>query len=592
MNKTVVDNELFSLAEKYSDNADAVKSFTAMIKSVQTKEIIIPVLGMQGMGKSTLINGILGENILPNEADETTCVPVEVKFGEDEHADVFFKNNSPSKRVFTNDELAMYVDNNYNPANEKQVSHIVLYRKNELLKSGLIIVDLPGIGSLTAANEETTNRYIENLCTAIFVIPTNPTIRRREAVFIKSAWMQFPMAVFVQNHWDESKREVEESIDFNSKVLRNIASEINADFNDEIIVVNAYNALYGALNSDDELVNSSNIKTLVNRIRNVSENWDKALSQNLKLRILGYISTIRDSINRRIAIINQNADEYKRELQREYDIYKDTSSRLNNIFDEIRDYLSEKEDEIEDFAKAQAKDCAGYIRSEIFRIIDSGVTDGDNLTQAFEDIQSQKLSDFSDACSMKFLLIQKEIRSYFEEIEDIVKEGENKKFETVSFYKKHTAKPENLLPAVFNIAAGVGGLAVVNAMVQAGTISTAFGPIGFAVGAVITIVGSLIGVFLKSAAKKKRAQQTKSQISSSIDNLEKDIRHTVIEQFEEYQNSVKANLDAVSDERKKQEKLLNQRIFEEKPADYNVGELQCDLKKLDEKEAQIKCQIS
>lgn len=121
-----------------------------------------------------------------------------------------------------------YVDNNSNPGNEKQVSRIVLYRKNDLLAKGLTIVDLPGVGSLTRANEETTNRYIKNLCTAIFVIPTVPTIRKTEAMFIKSVWSQFPIALFVQNRWaNDTRQAVTESVQYNTMRLKQIAEQLN-----------------------------------------------------------------------------------------------------------------------------------------------------------------------------------------------------------------------------------------------------------------------------------------------------------------------------------------------------------------------------
>lgn len=76
------DEKLVDLLNRYSDTQESVgTNLLNVIKNSGKSEVIIPVLGMQGMGKSTLINGLLEDNILPNDADETTCVPVEVKFG-------------------------------------------------------------------------------------------------------------------------------------------------------------------------------------------------------------------------------------------------------------------------------------------------------------------------------------------------------------------------------------------------------------------------------------------------------------------------------------------------------------------------------
>lgn len=238
------DEKLVDLLNRYSDTQESVgTNLLNVIKNSGKSEVIIPVLGMQGMGKSTLINGLLEDNILPNDADETTCVPVEVKFGANECAKVHFFDKTNVITIHTREELNEYVDNNYNPGNEKRVANIELFRNNPLLSNGMVIVDLPGVGSLTKENENTTKRYVENLCSAIFVIPTVPTIRNKEALFIKSLWSQFSKAIFVQNDWGETRDEMEESLDFNNKVLNKIADELHYPYSNEILLVNAYNAI-------------------------------------------------------------------------------------------------------------------------------------------------------------------------------------------------------------------------------------------------------------------------------------------------------------------------------------------------------------
>lgn len=179
--------ELIKIIDKYSNGNRPLGSLIREIAvNSENSEMIVPVLGMQGMGKSTLINAMLAEDILPSDADETTCVPVEIKYGEDEQAIIFFNDRSEQTIVHKKEELQPYVDNVENPANCKGVSHIILYRKNELLKNGLTIVDLPGIGSLTAENEKTTQRYIrDNRPSGLFA--DGPGVARRSDRLGRSA---------------------------------------------------------------------------------------------------------------------------------------------------------------------------------------------------------------------------------------------------------------------------------------------------------------------------------------------------------------------------------------------------------------------
>ena len=118
MNEIINDNKFKSILNSYSGDDKMAEKLSSIIEKMNNKEIIIPVLGMQGMGKSTLINAMLKENILPNEADETTCVPVEVKYGENEEALVYFKNSNNVEKAFTTEDLKKYVDNAYNQGNE------------------------------------------------------------------------------------------------------------------------------------------------------------------------------------------------------------------------------------------------------------------------------------------------------------------------------------------------------------------------------------------------------------------------------------------------------------------------------------------
>lgn len=97
-----VDDKLVEILDRYSVPGQEVgASLKEAVLRSDNKELIIPVLGMQGMGKSTLINAILKEDIMPSEADETTCVPVEVKYGETEQAEVYFSSDTSTKIVHT-----------------------------------------------------------------------------------------------------------------------------------------------------------------------------------------------------------------------------------------------------------------------------------------------------------------------------------------------------------------------------------------------------------------------------------------------------------------------------------------------------------
>lgn len=99
--------------------------------------------------------------------------------------------------------MEKYVHNDYNEANNLKVSKIVLYNKSDVLKDDIVLVDLPGVGSLTPQNQKTTLEYVDKLTAGIFLIRTNPPITRSEKSFINALWPKLANTIFVQNKWND-----------------------------------------------------------------------------------------------------------------------------------------------------------------------------------------------------------------------------------------------------------------------------------------------------------------------------------------------------------------------------------------------------
>ena len=139
------------------------KSWKAWHDQLGADKFYLPVFGVQGSGKSTLLNALFfDDRILPTDAQETTCVPAELHYSPTlkGRAKVFFKDGSVSELAANDKELAVYIDNVNNPGNEKGVNYIEVYSDDKALENGLVVVDLPGYGSLTLENEQTTLDYL------------------------------------------------------------------------------------------------------------------------------------------------------------------------------------------------------------------------------------------------------------------------------------------------------------------------------------------------------------------------------------------------------------------------------------------------
>ena len=523
----------------------------SLFSSVRKSEKLLPVVGTQGMGKSTLINAILGEDILPNAADETTCVPVEVAYGEKEYAEVFFRDSDNRVVANTKLELNAFVDNNENPANEKGVEHIRLYRNREILKSGLIIVDLPGVGSITAANEDTTKRYIENVRCAIFVIPTVPVIRRREAMFIKAAWSQFNNAIFVQNDFGETATEKRDSLEFNTLKLKQMSEENALNFEKPILMINAHKALAGAVQNNRSDIDDSGINILTSKITLLANEWDTSLANALTERAKSILILSISEVNRKLKEADSSEEKTRAERREEYDKNKAEIDRVVDTIDNISLWLSEQRPLVKRKISDEAAKTAGTIRAGITNVINSGTVDGSLLEEAFNDIQADEVEAFSLSAQDTVENLANEFREKMLDLIEEIQIQEGLAYDNVNFKSDEKLKWEKGV----NYLAQIGGAA--GAYYGAGVVAAALmsNPAGWAVALVgvgIYAVASLLGFGVKKYKLKKRKEAARKAIYPKIDEIERMLRKMINLKLDEFFKEAETQLEKLRTQKKEE----------------------------------------
>ena len=528
--------ELLRLLEKYSPMGQNYAQLILEIeKKSSTSDMIVPILGTQGMGKSTMINAILGEDILPSEADETTCVPVEIRYGPEPKGIVRFLDDKPETPVNTKTELSEFVDNNFNPGNEKRVSHIVLYRDYPLLKTGLVIVDLPGVGSLTKANEETTTKYIQNLCVAIFIISTSPPILKTEANFITSVWRSFNSVYFVQNVWDDnSEDETREGLDHNKKVLSEISQKISAPMLHPIIPVNAYAAAKGSLEKNQELIRTSNINELLEALTSFAKRYREESTSALEARVKQLVASAGKQAAYEVRLANMNHDEQLAAMETEKKHFESASYEIEEKVGGIKRQLQSDQRKVQSFATETATKYSNLLRTKIHRLVDQGIVDGEHLTNAFANFQSQYATEAMDEVHEKFEAIWEELKSKLEELDDVLQQEDLHSPEAGAFNKAQAFKWEKGMDASFKIG-GVIGSAIAFAAIG--------GPAGFAAALGIGLAGSLFGWASRKAVVKSRGNQTKRELEHPIAEFKSSITKVINDSFSEFADKTCSRLN-------------------------------------------------
>ena len=572
------------LSEHSTQDNNYVEEIRKLKQNTIQNDIIIPVIGIQGVGKSTLLNAIIGEEILPNEADETTCVPVEIRYAQNDSAEVHFTDGTVNKRLRTKDDLSVYVDNNNNPGNEKNVNKIIVYRNYPILKTGLVFVDLPGVGSLTQSNEKTTRDYLQKMCVAMFIIPS--VIKGSDAKLIKLIWGTVSSVFFVENIWnDETEEEVAIGIDFNKKAIKQLASELKLTNIPEILNLNAYKAALGAFRKDRKLVSDSGLPKLLSVLDKFRSKYNVILDEGFADKVRRYVELVAESITNKINNAKLNTDELDKKLKEETEAFNNNNNKLQSVCHDVKTYLINKKNGIRIFAETVANETGNLLKVDVYSCIDAGLVDGEELQKAFEDLQNERAEEVFEKIKDEFVVIQRELQEKLQEIEEIIID-ESWNPNSVEFHKEEALKWEKAVNIGFRIGGGVAGVFAGGAAAGLFTSALVAGPVGIVVAGLVYSVFSFVGNKVKETKMNQRKRQTKEQIKPYIAKFRNIIVEAVVNQYDSLEETVNNNLQEYIKDRKmfsdKKKASIDSIKEEANNNKARIGELQADYNYLKE----------
>ncbi|WP_238916446.1 dynamin family protein [Clostridium sp. YIM B02555] len=518
----IEDERFYGLLEKYLHNDQGVnykEFFNHFLENLNRKEIIVPVLGIQGAGKSSFLNSILMEdNILPTDVDETTCVPVEVRYGDNVNEAIVYYINGTKENIQVKD-LEKYVHNDFNAGNALKVSKIVLHNQSEVLKDDIVLVDLPGVGSLTPENQRTTLEYVNKLVAGIFLIRTNPPITRSEKNFINALWPKLSNTFFIQNKWnDESLEDANEAKEHNEGVLSSISYAHNEEREIHVDVVNVYQAVKGKFTKDNLAYEESGITKVIEEIKNISKEYNEDLIRTLKERLYEALKGINDKIEAyKLLALNehkQNVLEKEEKINQVKMLISDNKAKIRKC----RIYADEEMGNIIDNSSKIIKENMENLRIELRRIINKGIVDGNRLSLIYKESSDKAINDIMDQILASIGNLIKNINY---ELDEIKVKGFTGTYENISFFnRKSSVKYEKSLPTVLGVSSGLIG--------AAGAVSVLGGPAGILVGMGISLAFSLIGNQMRKKIVENRASYTLKDLEPMIEDLEKYLKEEIL----------------------------------------------------------------
>ncbi len=178
----------------------------------------VACIGQFKRGKSTLLNALVGQAILPTGVIPVTTIPTILRYGPSLVARIRLPG-SGWNQIPAND-IEEYISGSKNPGNRKGVEALEILIPCPLLASGMCLVDTPGLGSVFASHTQATGDFVPQMDVALFVLGADPPISGDELALAESVARQTREILFVLNKADRtSEADRSTSAEFARQVL-------------------------------------------------------------------------------------------------------------------------------------------------------------------------------------------------------------------------------------------------------------------------------------------------------------------------------------------------------------------------------------
>ena len=343
------------------------------INRIERKEFLLPFVGQFSAGKSKLINRIIGKDLLPTKTVETTAFLTYIGYSDEESATIEYVDGS--KKSIDVSEIKEL--DHQQVSNEKAIAALRYYAPIGLLKSGLVIVDTPGVNTLVNEHVKMTETLLQGSQYIVYVFASSPSLS--DVNMIKRINNVGIDMLFVRTHVDTMNTDEEDAFATISKEEEYLGKLLGQE------------VLYYAMCNDE---NSSEYQKWNYQFENFTDYLSKGIAENVdkvyEMATLQRLAIIKDkyveTLTAKLETINKNAEKSAEEVAA-------TIHELSRQKQVILESLSKDEDEIYN----DAKRCKQRVQDEITVTKKHVVDDFESILESLGD-QEGDLSKLAVMC--------------------------------------------------------------------------------------------------------------------------------------------------------------------------------------------------
>jgi Dynamin family len=154
------------------------EQLAGLLDRLDAARLRVLVAGEAKRGKSTLVNALLGRDVLPYGVTPLTAVTTTVRYGDDQRAEARFLDGHDEKHPLA--ALRDLVTERGNPGNRRRIAGVTVYVASPVLAGGVELVDTPGTGSVFEWDTQTAHEALRSMDAAVFVLAADPPVSASE----------------------------------------------------------------------------------------------------------------------------------------------------------------------------------------------------------------------------------------------------------------------------------------------------------------------------------------------------------------------------------------------------------------------------
>src|SRR6476620_8612205 len=201
------------------ENVQSAQRAKDLAIKLEKQEYAIAFCGHFSAGKSSMINSLMGENILPSSPITTSANLVKIKSGDD-YAKVMFKEDRPRlyPAPYDYEKVKSFCKDG------DQIESIEISYSKTSIPSNVTIMDTPGIDSTDDAHRIATESALHLADLVFYVMDYNHVQSELNFLFTKELTEAGKEVYLVINQIDKHREEELSFLDFQKSVVESFAS--------------------------------------------------------------------------------------------------------------------------------------------------------------------------------------------------------------------------------------------------------------------------------------------------------------------------------------------------------------------------------